>query len=198
MIHVVIAGLLMGLSLIVAIGPQNAWVITAGLQRQRVGLVIAICIAGDLSLIVAGVGGVGSILSRFSLLLTLARYGGAAYLSYMALSRLRDARRPHALQVGSRASAGSVTRKTLTLTFLNPHVYLDTVVLLGSVSAHWGSERWSFAIGASLASVGWFTVVGFGARQFSFLATTPVVWRCIDLANGLIMLAVAASLILGA
>ena len=193
----VIAGLLTGLSLIVAIGAQNAYVLRQGLSRSHVGVVVGICVAGDVLLIAAGVAGVGVVVSRHPDLLTTLRWAGAAYLVWFGLRSLWAARTSHLLDVGA-ASGRSVALTMLALTFLNPHVYLDTVLMLGNVANQHGSGgRWWFALGAALASTVWFTGLGFGAGAASRFVSSPAVWRVLDVLVGMTMIAVAAVLLAG-
>jgi len=191
-----LTGLGAGLSLIVAIGAQNAYVLRAGLTRQHVGVVVALCTLADLLLISLGVGGVGAIVARHGTLLQAARFGGAAYLGYFAFGAWRRSRSPQALDAsrGDVPSRGSVVATTLALTFLNPHVYLDTVLLLGSLSAQYGAHRWYFAAGAGVASVVWFAGLGLGARAAAGVMASTRAWRSLDLGVAVIMALVAVKL----
>ncbi len=198
MTRALVAGFVMGLSLIVAIGPQNAFVLTSGLRRERWLMVAGICIAGDLLLITAGVIGLGAVISHFPVLLTVARFSGAGYLLYMARGRWRAARHPGSLAADQPATISTLARRALALTFLNPHVYLDTVVLLGSISAHWGSHRWLFAVGAGSASILWFLSLGGGASRLSPFVRSPRAWAIIDMTTAAIMAIVAVTLVAGA
>ena len=195
-----LTGLLTGLTLIVAIGAQNAYVLRQGLAREHVGTVVAVCALSDLVLITAGVAGIGTIVERAPWALTVVRWLGAAFLTWYAVSSLRRARRPESLHAaGARSSSrrGALGR-AVALTWLNPHVYLDTVLLLGSVANHEGaSGRWWFALGASLASVLWFGGLGYGARLASGILARPRAWQVLDVAIGVLMLAIAARLALG-
>ncbi len=194
------AGLLTGLSLIVAIGAQNAFVLRQGLAREHVGPVVAVCALSDAVLIGAGVTGIGAIVTHASWVLEVVRWLGVAFLAaYGVLSFLR-ARKPDTLEA---ARAGAPSRRAaivgaLALTYLNPHVYLDTVLLLGSIAnAHGDVDRWWFAGGAAVGSVLWFTGLGYGARAGQRLLATPRAWQVLDVVIGLTMLAIAASLALG-
>lgn len=189
-----LAGLLTGLSLIVAIGAQNAWVLRQGLRREHVGVVVAICAASDALLIAAGTLGVGVLVTTFPAVLVLLKWGGVAYLVWFAVTSFRSALRPTGLTEGAPRSAGSVVATTLALTYLNPHVYLDTVVMLGNLANQYGPERWVFAAGAAAGSVVWFTGLGVGARALAGPLARPAVWRAIDTVIGLVMLAIAARL----
>jgi L-lysine exporter family protein LysE/ArgO len=192
-----LAGLLTGLSLIIAIGAQNAFVLRQGLARQYVGPVVALCALSDAVLIAAGVSGIGAIVAHAGWVMDVVRWLGVAFLaSYGVLSLLR-ARRPDTLEA---ARAGAPSRRSavgraLALTYLNPHVYLDTVLLLGSIANQHGSgDRWWFAVGAAVGSVLWFTGLGYGAGAFQRLLATPRAWQVLDVLIGLTMLAIALSL----
>ena len=189
-----------GLSLIVAIGAQNAFVLRQGLRRQHVGIVVGICAVSDLLLIVAGTLGIGTIVHRAPVLLTVLRWGGVAYLLWFAAQSFRSAARPGELR-GSRGrsapSRRSVAATTLALTYLNPHVYLDTVLMLGNLANQHDGLRWWFASGAALGSVVWFAGLGFGARSLAAPLGRPSTWRVVDAAIGVVMLLVALRLALG-
>jgi L-lysine exporter family protein LysE/ArgO len=190
-------GLLTMLSLIVAIGAQNAYVLRQGLGREHVGLVVAVCAISDAVLVVAGVSGVGAVVAGRPVLLAWVRWLGAAYLVAFGLRSLWQAFRPAdtALRPGP-ASRGGVLATVLALTWLNPHVYLDTVLLVGSIAnQHADPERWWFAGGAVLASILWFTGLGFGARLALPLFTRPATWRVLDALIALVMFAVAVALV---
>ncbi|MCK6211268.1 LysE/ArgO family amino acid transporter [Georgenia sp. EYE_87] len=195
-----VSGLLTGLSLIVAIGAQNAFVLRQGLARRYLGVVVAICAVSDALLILAGVSGIGAVVRDHPTALTALRWVGAAYLmGYGVLSLLR-LRRPQALDAAE-ARAGSLRSAvvtTLALTYLNPHVYLDTVLMLGSIANQHGDPgRWWFAAGAAAGSIVWFTALGYGARAASPVLARPVTWRILDLLIGVVMIALAVRLILG-
>jgi L-lysine exporter family protein LysE/ArgO len=195
-----LGGLLTGLSLIVAIGAQNAFVLRQGLRRSRVGAVVAVCALSDLALIVAGVSGVGVIVAHAGWALTAVRWFGVAFLTWYGLSSAWRARRPSALSAAPDDPGPwfATLRQMLALTWLNPHVYLDTVVLLGSIAnTHGPSGRWWFAIGACLASVLWFTGLGFGARLAAPLLTTARAWQILDLLIAATMLLIAVKLATG-
>lgn len=194
-----IDGLLTGLSLIVAIGAQNAYVLRQGLRRVRVGAIVTVCTLSDVVLIIAGVSGIGAVIQHAGWALGVVRWLGVAFLTWYGLSSAWRARRPAALST-SRNDPGSTfatLRRTLALTWLNPHVYLDTVVLLGSVANAQGpSGRWWFAVGACLASTIWFTGLGFGARFAARPLTTPRAWQILDLLIAATMVLIAAKLAL--
>lgn len=189
-------GLLTGLSLIVAIGAQNAYVLRQGLRRDRVGLVVAICALSDLVLIAAGVAGIGVVVEKAPAALDVVRWLGVAFLTIYGLSSLWRARKAEQLTAsnGSTSTTG-VAIRALALTWLNPHVYLDTVVLLGSIAAtHGPTGRWWFGAGAMAASILWFVGLGYGARRSHRLLGSPRAWQVLDILIGLIMLTIAWSL----
>ena len=189
-----LAGLFAGLSLIIAIGAQNAWVLRQGIRLEHVGTVVALCALSDVLLIAAGTLGVGALVTTFPVVLVVLKWGGVAYLLWFAFTSFRSAVRPRALTDAAPRSAGSVAATTLALTFLNPHVYLDTVVLLGSLANQHGPDRWVFAGGAMVGSVVWFTGLGFGARALARPLAKPGVWRAIDTVIGVVMVGIAFTL----
>ncbi|WP_308126293.1 LysE/ArgO family amino acid transporter [Rhodococcoides corynebacterioides] len=194
-------GVGIGLSLIVAIGAQNAFVLRQGIARRHVGLVVAICALSDAVLITAGVAGVGAVVERVPAVVTVVTVAGAVFLLAYGALAFRRALRPSALVLGedrAAVSARTVALTALALTWLNPHVYLDTMVFLGSVAnRETGSGRWLFAGGAVLASLVWFTALGVGARFLSPIFARPGAWRVLDAAVGAVMVAIAAVLIAG-
>jgi L-lysine exporter family protein LysE/ArgO len=191
-------GLLTGLTLIVAIGAQNAYVLRQGLRRSHVGPVVAVCTVSDFVLIIAGVAGIGVIVQHAGWALLAVRWFGVAFLAGYGLSSAWRARRPaSSLNAARDDSAGrpAVVRRAMALTWLNPHVYLDTVVLLGSVAnAHGTPGRWWFAVGTCLASTLWFTGLGFCARFAARLLATPRAWQILDLLIAATMLGIAVKL----
>ncbi|MGI9117858.1 MAG: LysE/ArgO family amino acid transporter, partial [Gaiellales bacterium] len=160
--HVALAGFLTGLSLIVAIGAQNAYVLRLGLARTHVGLAVLICATADAVLIAAGVGGLGALVQAHGDVLTAIALIGAAYLLLFAVRSARSALHPEVLLPSDQPpqAAGAVALAVLGFTFLNPHVYLDTVLLVGTIGASFGDDRWWFALGAALASAVWFAGLG--------------------------------------
>ncbi|MEX0428226.1 LysE/ArgO family amino acid transporter [Nocardioides sp. DS6] len=198
------AGLLTGLSLIVAIGAQNAFVLRQGLLRSHVGAVVVLCALSDLVLIAAGVSGIGAVVDHARWVLTVVRWLGVAFLVWYAAGSLRRAGRPERLaaEAGGAAPRSRVLGRAAALTWLNPHVYLDTVLLLGSIAAahdtgHGIGGQWWFAAGAGLASIVWFCALGFGARLLAPLLAKPRAWQVLDVVVALVMLVVAARLALG-
>lgn len=193
-------GLLSGLSLIVAIGAQNAYLLRQGLRRSYVGACVAVCAISDLVLIVAGVSGIGVIVQHAGWALVAVRWFGVAFLLWYGLSAAWRARRPSGLSAAEAAAGDgpSVIRRMLALTWLNPHVYLDTVVLLGSIANAQGtSGRWWFAVGAGAASTLWFSGLGFGGRLAAGLLATPRAWQVLDLLIAATMVGIAVKLATG-
>ncbi|MDI6908703.1 LysE/ArgO family amino acid transporter [Nocardioides sp.] len=193
-------GLVTGLSLIVAIGAQNAYVLRQGLAREHVGVVVAICTVSDVVLITGGVAGIGTIVEQAGWVLDLVRWLGVAFLTWYGVASLLRARRADALHAAGRGATGvrGVAVRALALTWLNPHVYLDTVLLLGSIANHEGpSGRWWFALGACVASALWFAGLGYGARRAGRLLASPRAWQVLDVLIGVTMLAIAVLLARG-
>ncbi|WP_353941157.1 LysE family transporter [Streptomyces sp. HUAS MG91] len=179
-----LAGFGTGLSLIVAIGAQNAFVLRQGVRRDAVLAVVGICAVSDAVLIALGVGGVGALVVAYPQAVTAVGWiGGAFLICYGVLAARRviapagDALRAEGTTTGSRRRA---VLTCLALTWLNPHVYLDTVFLLGSVAAGQGALRWTFGLGAALASLCWFTALGFGSRLLGRFLARPAAWRVLD------------------
>ena len=195
----VLFGFATSLSLIVAIGAQNAFVLRQGIRNEYVLPVVILCAVSDLVLIMAGVAGVGALVTAHPQLLTVARYGGAVFLVGYGLLAARRALRPTTLTPSDAgpASLKSVLLTCLALTFLNPHVYLDTVVLLGTLASQQGDARWRFGAGAATASLVWFFGLGFGARRLAGLFAKPSTWRVLDGVIALTMIGLGVSLALG-
>ncbi|MFE9624809.1 LysE/ArgO family amino acid transporter [Streptomyces sp. NPDC006527] len=195
------AGFGTGLSLIVAIGAQNAFVLRQGIRRDAVLAVVGICALSDALLIALGVAGVGALVVAWPGALTaVAWIGGAFLLGYGALAARRVFRPGGALRAEGEA-AGSRRRAVLTclaMTWLNPHVYLDTVFLLGTVAADRGPLRWTFGLGAATASLCWFAALGFGARLLGRFLTRPAAWRVLDGLVAATMIALGVTLVAGA
>ncbi|SDS64653.1 LysE/ArgO family amino acid transporter [Jiangella sp. DSM 45060] len=195
-----VVGFATSLSLIVAIGAQNAFVLRQGLARRHVVPVVAVCAVADAVLIGAGIAGLGAALTTHPWALDVARYGGAAFvLGYGALAA-RRALRPSSLVAGAgaAATARAAVLACLGFTFLNPHVYLDTVVLLGALANQHGDDgRWLYGAGAMAASLSWFTALGFGARSLSAVFERPGAWRVLDGLIAVVMLAIGARLLGG-
>lgn len=196
-----LSGLGLGAGLIMAIGAQNIHVLRTGLRREHVGLTVLACILIDATLIALGVAGMGAAVQSSPLLLSLARWGGAAFLLWYGLRSWRAVFASGALKVEPsriRTSTRQALISVLALSLLNPHVYLDTVVLLGAIGGSFPEDqRPSFAAGAVCASVIWFTSLGFGATRLSGLFARPVAWKWIDGVAGTTMLALSASVAFG-
>ena len=199
----VAAGLALGASLIVAIGAQNAFLLRQGLRREHVLPVVVVCAASDVVLYAAGAAGFGALAREAPWLITWVRWVGAVFLVGYGVLALR-----RALTVGATAlraaepdgvrTAGRTVAIAAALTWLNPHVYLDTVFLAGSVAATHGDGRWAFVLGASVASVVWFTGLGYGARMLGRLLASPRAWRILDGVIAAVMVAIGVSLVLQA
>ncbi len=198
-ISAVVAGFLSGAALIIAIGAQNAFVLRQGIRREHVLPIVLVCSLSDAILIAVGVAGIGTLVTAAPLVLEVVRWVGALFLVGYAIFAARRAIRPEALVVGNGAATSltAALATVLALTWLNPHVYLDTVLLLGSLStAHGGDGRWWFAAGAVVSSFVWFTALGFGARLLRGLFAKPSAWRILDLSIAAVMLILAVRLIL--
>lgn len=225
MLTSLLAGVGLGLSLIVAIGAQNLFVLRQGIRREHAVAVALTCALSDAALIAIGVSGLGALLHAVPWLIEAVRWGGAAFLTVYAVLAARRALWPARLVAesalvieadaeagpsesgagaGPSASGRSVTTRTrlasvlltcLALTWLNPHVYLDTVFLLGSVAASHGATRWWFAAGAMAASFAWFFALALGSRHLGRWLSTPRAWRILDAVIAVVMLALAVSLV---
>jgi L-lysine exporter family protein LysE/ArgO len=195
-----ISGLGFGLSLIVAIGAQNAFVLRQGLRGQHVLAVVAVCTVSDIVLIAAGVGGLGVMIQSAPVLLTVIRYAGAAFLFGYGILAARRALASSSLTAdssGATMALGATVLTCLALTWLNPHVYLDTVLLLGSFASTYTSpERWFLGAGAMVASTIWFTSLGYGARKLGPLFARPIAWRVLDSMIAVVMFGLALGLLL--
>jgi len=192
-------GFLIGGSLIVAIGAQNAFVLRQGLARAHVLAVVLVCAGSDAVLIAAGVAGLGTLVLQ-GMALTIVTAGGALFLAAYGTRAFLRAARPEAMHVGEGRlpGLGAALAACLAFTFLNPHVYLDTVLLVGSLSArHAGTAKIAYAAGASAASFVWFFGLGYGARLLTPLFTDARAWRVLDLLIGVVMWGIAAKLALG-
>lgn len=192
------AGLGFGLALIVAIGAQNAFVLRQGLRKEHVFVIVAICALSDALLISIGVAGLGAIITQLEwLLLVIDVIGGVFLCTYGAMAAKR-AWKPEVLTSetgGAPMSLKMAVGTALALTYLNPHVYLDTVLLLGSVAGTYEAQRWWFAAGAMFGSLLWFSVLGFGARALSPIFTKPAAWRVLDVIIAVVMFTLGVSLL---
>ena len=193
-----VAGFFTGLSLIIAIGAQNAYVLRLGLMRHHVLAVVLFCAVSEALLIIAGVAGLGAIIQQLPLLLEVFRYAGAAYLIWFGILAIRRVLKPKSLQAQGEALPLLKTLATMAaLTWLNPHVYLDTVILLGSIGNQFEPNQWWFAIGAASASFVWFFSLGYGAKLLSRFMSSMRFWQVLDLVIAGVMFAIAASLLFG-
>ena len=193
-----------GLSLIVAIGAQNAFVLRQGILRQHVLPIVLICGLTDALLEILGIAGIGFVVERAPVVLEVIRWGGVAFLLWYAWGAARRAMQPGVLvadegdAAGAGSDAGSLKRAVLAclaITYLNPHVYLDTMVLMGSVgNAQGDPARWWFAIGGGVASIIWFAVLGYGARALTRFFATPRSWQILDWIIVVVMLVIAGRL----
>ncbi|MFG2961436.1 LysE/ArgO family amino acid transporter [Streptomyces sp. NPDC048291] len=195
------AGFGSGLSLIVAIGAQNAFVLRQGIRRDAVLVVVGICALSDAALISLGVGGVGAIVVAWpGAVRVVGLVGGAFLLCYGALAA-RRVLRPGASGLRTEGEAAGSRRRAvlscLAMTWLNPHVYLDTVFLLGSLAADRGDLRWTFGLGAALASLCWFSALGFGSRLLGRYLAGPAAWRVLDGLVALTMIGLGLMLVAG-
>ena len=187
----------LGASLIIAIGAQNAFVLRQGLRREQALLVAAICAGCDALLIALGTAGVGTGIASVPVLARLASLGGAVFLCYYGAAAFRRTLKPAVLETASvPASRGSVALATLSVSLLNPHVYLDTVVLVGGLAGQYAAvPRSLFAFGAICASCVWFFGLALGAARLAPLFQRPAAWRVLDCAVGLVMWTIAVSLV---
>jgi L-lysine exporter family protein LysE/ArgO len=192
-----IAGFGTGLSLIVAIGAQNAFVLRQGIRRSGVLVVVAICALSDAVLIALGVGGVGALVLAFPTVLTVVGIAGGAFLLCYGFLAARRAFRPSAMSLDAVPTTNRIVLTCLALTWLNPHVYLDTVLLLGTVAAHRGDLRWAFGAGATLASLCWFAALGFGARLLTGFFSRPSSWRLLDGLVAATMVTIGVTIVAG-
>ncbi|MFA9276944.1 MAG: LysE/ArgO family amino acid transporter [Rhodoluna sp.] len=193
-----LAGLGFGLSLIVAIGAQNAYVLRQGLRKEHVFVIVAICALSDAALIAVGVAGLGAIIQQLEWLLLLIEVIGGVFLCTYGVMAAKRAWKPEVLNTdtGGKAVSLKVAAGTaLALTYLNPHVYLDTVLLLGSVAGTYEANRWWFAAGAILGSVIWFSTLGFGARLLDPVFKKPSAWRVLDAIIAVVMFTLGMSLL---
>ena len=194
-----IAGFLSGAALIIAIGAQNSFVLRQGIRREHILSIVLVCASADALLIAAGIAGLGILIQSVPLLMEVTRYGGAVFLLAYGSIAARRAFQPHLLTVdsGVGTSFGVAIATCLAFTFLNPHVYLDTVILLGSLANQSGDNgRWVFGCGAVAASFVWFFALGYGARLLDPLFSKPIAWRVFDSLIALIMFGLGITLLM--
>lgn len=209
MILPILIGIGSGLSLIMAIGAQNAFVLRQGIRREHVLPVVLICGLTDALLETLGVAGIGFVVEKAPLVLEIVRWGGVAFLLWYAWTAVRRAMKPEAMVVepsvaggpGARNVQSSLKRTVLAclaITYLNPHVYLDTMVLMGSIgNAQGDPEKWWFALGGAVASIVWFFALGYGARLLTRFFATPKAWQILDGIVAVVMIVIAARLAFG-
>lgn len=195
-----LAGFGLSLSLILAIGAQNAFVLRQGLRREHVGAVVGVCAALDVVLMAIGVSGVAAALGRHPVALAALAVGGASFLICYGAQAVRRALRPLSLHAGEASQAAPALRavlaQTLAITLLNPHVYLDTVLLVGAVGAQQPAAlRPLFLLGAGMASGLWFGALGYGARVLAPVFARPRAWRVLDAVVAITMFVLAAMLL---
>ena len=191
-------GFALSSTLIIAIGAQNSFVLRQGLRRQHVVAIVAFCALADLALISAGVAGLATALGSAPTLTMALTVAGTLFLLWYGLQALRRAFQPQSLRAAgsTRVTLRGAVAQAAAFTFLNPHVYLDTVLLMGSIGARQPADsRWWFVGGAALASGAWFAALGFGARLLAPLFSRPRAWQVLDVLVGATMLALAAGLV---
>jgi L-lysine exporter family protein LysE/ArgO len=198
MLAALIAGFLLGGSLIIAIGAQNAFVLRQGLMRKYVLSIVLFCAISDATLIVLGVAGFGEAIKAAPSLLQAVTWGGAAFLFWYGFSAFRRALVPSKLEttVNSDISLKGAIAQCAAFTWANPHVYLDTVVLVGGISTSFGDNRWWYALGAVTASFVWFFGLGYGARLMTPLFAKPLAWKLLDIGIGCVMWLLALKLLM--
>jgi len=186
-------GFFTAISLIAAIGAQNAYVIRQSLTRKHVLLVVVICALADAVLIIAGIAGLGALITSAPMLMEFIRWFGVAYLAWFGIKSVRSAFKKQSLDAGAAQSASrkQVALSILGFTFLNPHVYLDTVILLGSIANQFHSDRWWFGFGAIMSSVVWFFSIGYGAKAAAKFMAKPIFWKVLDLVIAVVMFSIA-------
>lgn len=194
--NLILPGFLTGLSLIVAIGAQNAFVLRQGLLRKHVLVMVLICAICDATLIALGVLGLGALISALPWLLEVIRWVGVAFLVWYGSTSLKRFMKNESLKAAESGSGNlkQTVLTTLALTFLNPHVYLDTVIFIGGIANQFGDQKWFFAIGAVTASFIWFFSLGFGASKASVLVSKPAFWKILDIFIAAVMYSLAITL----
>ncbi len=200
MVAAALAGFALGLSLILAIGAQNAFVLRQGLRNAHIFFICLACALSDAALITVGVAGFAVVADSVPQLVPVMRWGGVAFLVIYGALSFKSAFGPAAALEPAESGSGSLARAMATclaLTWLNPHVYLDTVLLLGSVSTQWGDARAAFGAGAVIASFAFFFSLGYGAKLLRPIFSNPVSWRILEVIIGCTMWAIAAKLSVG-
>jgi L-lysine exporter family protein LysE/ArgO len=197
--NAILPGFLTGLSLIIAIGAQNAFVLRQGLTRKYIIPVVLICSLSDALLITLGTAGLGALIQTLPLLLEILRWLGVGYLTWFGISAVRKVLAKDTLQVSDESSVSfkRTILMTLGFTYLNPHVYLDTVIFVGSLANQFGENKWSFALGAVCASFIWFFSLGFTASKMAVLMAKPMFWKILDIFIAAVMFSLAINLAVG-
>ncbi|MDO3635150.1 L-lysine exporter [Mycolicibacterium arseniciresistens] len=195
----VVVGFLASFTLIAAIGAQNAFVLRQGIRREHVAAVVTLCTVSDIVLIAAGIAGFGALINAHPAAVDVARYGGALFLIGYGLLAAWRAWRPSGLTPAEKGPARlvDVLITCAAMTWLNPHVYLDTVVLLGALANEHRDDRWLFGIGAVTASAVWFVGLGLGARRLAGLFASPVTWRVLDGLIAVVMITLGVTVAIG-
>ena len=197
MLSIFLTGVLTGLALIVAVGAQNAFVLRQGIRGEHVLAVIVVCMVSDIVALMAGVAGLGVVMERWPAVLPIAQIGGGLYLLAFGVQSALRAWRPVALDAdgGSSMTVRRAVLLTLALTWLNPHFYLDAILMLGTVANSFGDQRWWFCAGAIAASLVWFPALGFGARSLRGIFARPSAWRVLDSGIAVLMGALGIGLL---
>ena len=192
-----LVGFVASFTLIAAIGAQNAFVLRQGIRREHVLPVVALCTVSDIALIAAGIAGVGALINAHPGAVNVAKFGGALFLFGYGMLAARRAWRPSPStpRMPRPARLAEVLVTAAALTFLNPHVYLDTVVLLGALANEHRDDRWLFGVGAVTASAVWFVSLGLGARRLAGLFASPMTWRILDGLIAVTMIGLGVSLV---
>ena len=195
--NIALTGFLTGLSLIVAIGAQNAFVLRLGLMKSHIGIAVFICALSDAVLIFVGTAGMGAIVEANKSLLKAVSWIGAIYLFYFAITSAKRVFKDQSMSAATETvlSKKQVIISVLGFTWLNPHVYLDTVLLVGSIGGQYGDQRWTFAFGAALASLIWFTSLGYGSKAAARVMAKPITWKALDVFIAIVMTTIAISLV---
>ncbi|MCZ8379946.1 L-lysine exporter [Mycobacterium sp. CPCC 205372] len=195
----VVVGFLASFTLIAAIGAQNAFVLRQGIRREHVAAVVALCTVSDIVLIAAGIAGFGALINAHPAAVDIARYGGALFLVGYGLLAAWRAWRPSGLTPAEKGPARlvDVLITCAAMTWLNPHVYLDTVVLLGALANEHSDDRWLFGVGAVTASAVWFVGLGLGARRLAGLFASAATWRILDGLIAVVMIALGITVAIG-
>ena len=189
MFQVALTGLVTGFALIIAVGAQNAFLLRQGIRGQQVLPIVVTCLVSDVVAITVGVAGLGVVLERWPAVLPISQVLGGVYLIAFGLHAAMRAWRPSTLETsdGAALTTGKAVLLTLALTWLNPHFYLDAVLMLGTVANSFGTDRWWFLSGTLVASVLWFFGLGYGARLLRGLFARPAAWRVLDSAIAVVM-----------